>query len=151
RRNRPQVIAAGLVLLALVGGIVGTTLGLLHADTKRWEAEQARSNEATQRGIAEERTLAALAAAEEGRKAKNAEKDARLKETEERTYAEAIAAFVRDDFLALTSLEGQERFAGEYPVELDSNLTMLQMLHRAAEKLDARKDLAPRTEADLRW
>ena len=31
RRNRRQVIAASLVLLALVGGIVGTTLGLVEA------------------------------------------------------------------------------------------------------------------------
>ena len=31
RRNRPQVVAAALVLLALVAGIVGTTLGLVEA------------------------------------------------------------------------------------------------------------------------
>ena len=31
RRNRPQVVAASLVLLALVAGIVGTTLGLVEA------------------------------------------------------------------------------------------------------------------------
>ena len=78
RRNRPQVVAAGLVLLALVAGIVGTTLGLLHADSKRWEAEQARSNEATQRGIAEGQTRLALASANEERKAKIAEKDIML-------------------------------------------------------------------------
>src|SRR5439155_24757121 len=54
RRNRPQVVAAGLVLLALVAGIVGTTWGLLRADARRQEAEQARANEATQRAKAEE-------------------------------------------------------------------------------------------------
>jgi len=31
RRNRPQVVAASLVLLALVGGFIGTTLGLFEA------------------------------------------------------------------------------------------------------------------------
>jgi serine/threonine protein kinase/tetratricopeptide (TPR) repeat protein len=31
RRNRPQVIAAGVVLVALVAGVVGTTLGLVEA------------------------------------------------------------------------------------------------------------------------
>jgi serine/threonine-protein kinase len=32
RRNRGPVLAAGLVLLTLLGGIVGTTLGMLHAE-----------------------------------------------------------------------------------------------------------------------
>ena len=31
RRNRGRVVAAALVLLALVGGVVGTTLGLVEA------------------------------------------------------------------------------------------------------------------------
>src|SRR5262249_6354815 len=85
------------------------------------------------------------------RKAKDAEKTARLEEAEQRRYAEAIAAFVKDDFLALTSLEGQDRFAGPDRVALDPNLTLKQMLDRAALKLDGREGLAPRIEADLRW
>jgi non-specific serine/threonine protein kinase/serine/threonine-protein kinase len=40
RRNRKQVIAASVVLLALVGGVIGTTVGLLEAEKKRKEAEQ---------------------------------------------------------------------------------------------------------------
>src|SRR5262245_22270714 len=32
RRNRPQVIAASLVLLALIAGVIGTTLGLIRAE-----------------------------------------------------------------------------------------------------------------------
>ena len=35
RRNRVQVIAASVVLMALVGGIVGTTLGLVEAKRQR--------------------------------------------------------------------------------------------------------------------
>ena len=50
RRNRGPVIAAALVLLALVGGIIGTTFGLVRADrARRAEAEQrsiAQANEA---------------------------------------------------------------------------------------------------------
>ena len=69
RRNRPQVVAASLVLLALVGGIVGTTLGLFEARRQTAEAEhqkqiavaeavekeKARKAEATQRQQAEKR------------------------------------------------------------------------------------------------
>ena len=98
--------AASLVLLALLLGMAGTTFGMIRA-------ERALADEARQRGRAEskereanEEKSRAVVAANEERKAKQAETSARLKEAEERRYAEAIAAFVKDDFLALTSLEG---------------------------------------------
>ncbi len=53
RRNRGPVLAAGLVTVALLGGIVGTTFGLIRADTRRVEAEQAQDAEAQQRTKAE--------------------------------------------------------------------------------------------------
>jgi eukaryotic-like serine/threonine-protein kinase len=40
RRNRVQVAAAGLVLLALALGVVGTTLGLIEARRRRQQAER---------------------------------------------------------------------------------------------------------------
>jgi serine/threonine protein kinase/Tfp pilus assembly protein PilF len=46
RRHKGQVIAAGLVLLALVLGMAGTTLGLFRAEARRLEAEEARAAEA---------------------------------------------------------------------------------------------------------
>jgi serine/threonine protein kinase len=54
RRNKGPVLAAGLVLLVLVGGIVGTTLGMLHAQQRRVEADEARGREAEQRTKAEQ-------------------------------------------------------------------------------------------------
>src|SRR5262249_10335547 len=42
RRNRGPVWAAGVVLLTLLGGVVGTTLGLVRAD-QAWRAETARA------------------------------------------------------------------------------------------------------------
>jgi serine/threonine protein kinase/tetratricopeptide (TPR) repeat protein len=57
RRNRGPVIAAGLVLLALVAGIIGTSIGLV-------TAERAREAEAKQGQL----TAAALAESEENRK-----------------------------------------------------------------------------------
>ncbi len=44
-RNKASVIAASVVLLALVGGIVGTTLGLIQAE-RAWRAETASRLEA---------------------------------------------------------------------------------------------------------
>jgi eukaryotic-like serine/threonine-protein kinase len=62
RRNRAQVVAASLVLLALLGGVVGTTLGLIEATRQRKiavaetaEREEARKAEASQRQQAERR------------------------------------------------------------------------------------------------
>lgn len=56
QRNRGQVIAASLVLLALLAGMVGTTWGMLRAD-------RARADEAVQRAIAVEKQLEAEASA----------------------------------------------------------------------------------------
>jgi eukaryotic-like serine/threonine-protein kinase len=60
RRHKGRVLAAGLVLFALLAGIVGTTLGLIEARRQErvavaeFEAtERARKDEAEQRGIAE--------------------------------------------------------------------------------------------------
>jgi eukaryotic-like serine/threonine-protein kinase len=39
RRNRAMVLAAGLVLIALIGGIIGTTWGLIRAEDQRHLAE----------------------------------------------------------------------------------------------------------------
>jgi eukaryotic-like serine/threonine-protein kinase len=66
RRNRPQVVAAGLVLAALVAGIVGTTAGLVEARRQKAEAleqerqarEERDAKEAARRAEAEQRALA---------------------------------------------------------------------------------------------
>jgi serine/threonine protein kinase/tetratricopeptide (TPR) repeat protein len=63
RRNKGPVLAAGLVLLALVGGIIGTTFGMVHAEQRRVDADEARGREAEQRDKAErarDRTRQAL-------------------------------------------------------------------------------------------
>jgi tetratricopeptide (TPR) repeat protein/tRNA A-37 threonylcarbamoyl transferase component Bud32 len=77
---------------------------------------------------------------------------ARKHEEEQRKYAQAIADFVRDDFLALTSVEGQYRFGGgAEEAALNKDTTLRQLLDRAAGKLSRRRDLDPRTEAELNW
>ena len=45
RRNKGPVVAASLVLLALVGGIMGTTFGMIRSEQRRVEADQARGRE----------------------------------------------------------------------------------------------------------
>jgi non-specific serine/threonine protein kinase/serine/threonine-protein kinase len=134
RRNRGQVIAAGLVLLALVTGIIGTTWGLVRA-TRAAESERQAKQDADAKRVEAESATAR-------------EKAARLEERRQRRFAQAIADFVVSDFLALTSVEGQDRFGGE---GLDRNATLFDLLERAAGKLKARKDLDPLIEAELCW
>jgi hypothetical protein len=74
RRHRGQVLAAGLVLLALLAGIAGTTFGL-------FRAEAARRDEAQQRAAAE--------------KAAAAERLAKLDADARRQEAETNLAFAR--------------------------------------------------------
>ncbi len=141
RRNKGPVLAASLLLLALLAGMAGTTWGFFQARRQERIARKEAS--------AKEQARAAEAARAEGeRRAKVEAQQARDNEVKERGYAEAIAKFVKDDFLALTSVEGQGRFGGQ---ELTKDATLRDLLDRAARKLNDRKDLDPRTEAELCW
>jgi serine/threonine protein kinase/tetratricopeptide (TPR) repeat protein len=141
KRRRLALLAASSIVLVLLVGLA-VSLSLM-ARAIRAEAT-ARENE--QR--AELRRIEAETERQRAEKAAAAEKAARLDEERERRFAQAIADFVKEDFLALTSVEGQERFGGK---GLDRNTTLLDLLNRAANKLQHRKDLDPRIEAELCW
>lgn len=65
KRNQAQVLAASLVMMSLLAGIVGTTWGLIRAEQRRVQAEAAQAEEATQRGLAQANEAKALLAKEE--------------------------------------------------------------------------------------
>jgi serine/threonine protein kinase/WD40 repeat protein len=71
-RNKGPVIASGLLLVVLVGGIIGTSIGLVIAD-------QARDAEAKQREVAETNESKAKVAAENAERATAAEKEGKNK------------------------------------------------------------------------
>ena len=87
RRNKGPVLAATLVLLALVGGVIGTTIGLFQAD-------EAHRESVKQRQLAEANEQKALAAAE----------TAQTRESETR----AVLAFVQDKIFAAARPEDQD-------------------------------------------
>ena len=120
KQNKGPVVWVSLILFLLLAGIIWIFCAYFEAGRQ----EQIAREEATEK------------------------KKALENEAQERGYAEAIAQFLMEDFLALTSVEGQGRFGGE---ELTRNATLRELLDRAAEKLKERKDLAPRTEAKLNW
>jgi serine/threonine protein kinase/tetratricopeptide (TPR) repeat protein len=148
RRNKGPVAAAAGLLLALSAGVVGTAVGLVRAETARQIAQTKEQEALQEKAKALEAAERERLAKEEVQTQKSEVEAARDREAKERGYAEAIAKFVKDDFLALTSVEGQTRFDGE---QLTKDATLRDLLDRAAEKLKDRKDLAPRTEAELCW
>jgi serine/threonine protein kinase len=158
RRNRGVVLAASLVVLTLLLGILGTTVGLVLAEQarqaeadQRVRAEGERDDKERARKAAADAAAAEKSAKEQAQRDRDAKEQALQKETQERKYAQAIADFVTHDFLALTSVEGQDRFAGISTVRLDKDAPLRQLLDRAAEKLNERTDLNSRIEAELRW
>jgi hypothetical protein len=84
RRNRGPVVTAALVFLVLVGGVVGTSVGMVRAET-------ARANEA------EQRQLAVLHAANEAEQKRIAVRAAEL-EAVERRRAEYVAGLMESAF-----------------------------------------------------
>ncbi|HMO14004.1 MAG TPA: tetratricopeptide repeat protein [Pirellulaceae bacterium] len=136
-RNRVAVLITFGFVAALLLGLGGSIWGWMESVRSRGELESALERESRARAFAETQIVARDAAIE--------------REQREREFAEEIAAFVRDDFLALTSVEGQTRFDYESTITLSRNASLEDLLDRAAEKLEQRTGLAPRIEAELRW
>ena len=139
RRNRPQVIAAGLVLLALVAGMAGTTFGLIRAAKLRPHLRRRRS-EAWRRAsaIAEQRE----------REAKAAERLAVQREQEEkkaREQAEEVSSFMRQVF-AQGSAHGQ----ASKTREVNRTLTVKEAIDFAAKAIEGKFTDRPEIEAALR-
>jgi serine/threonine protein kinase len=136
RRNRGPVIAASLVLLALVAGIIGTSVGFVRADAERQQAEAATEKERLAKQEAEGQRQKAVAAAEKERLAKQEAAD-RL------TQIELINNSVFDIF---TDFDIRKVKAGPDPVEY----VLTDRLIAAGKKLDEKAIHDPLVLANLR-
>jgi serine/threonine protein kinase len=141
RRNRVPVVAASLVLLALVGGIVGTSFGLIRAE----KARAAEANRAEGERLAK---LEAVAEREKAVAAEKAEAEQRARAVAERDKAlaaearsTAINAFLTQDLL--TQAEPAQNAA-------EDHVTLLEVLDRAAAKVGQRFAGQPELESALR-
>jgi serine/threonine protein kinase len=130
KKNRTALTTAATIAFLLVAG----------AGVSIWQAVRANRAASAER-------QAKLDAEEKA----TAEKTARQEAVRQQKFAEGIAQFVCQDFLALTSVEGQDRFGGEGKEALSKDTTLQQLLDRAAQKLRTRKDLDPQIEAELCW
>lgn len=149
RRHRGSAIAASLVLLALVGGVIGTTLGLLEA---RRQAEIARGQEAEairQTEIARAETEAKeQARAEESKQRALAEERLiqvaleKQRADEEKRIATAVKDFLQNKLLAQadTTMQANQMLrVGQSAVQAKFNPTIRELLDRAAKELSPEK------------
>jgi serine/threonine protein kinase len=149
RRHRGPVIAASLVLLALVGGVIGTTLGLLEA---RRQAENARGQEAE--AIRQAEIARAETEAKEEARAEEAKQRALAEERliqvavekqradEEKRIASAVNDFLQNKLLAqadTTTQANQMLRVGASAGEAKFNPTIRELLDRAAKELAPEK------------
>ena len=150
RKHRVGVAAAGLVLLALVAGVAGTTWGLLKArhfaEAERRAKLVALANERKALRAAEGERLARLDAQSEKRMAETNERQFRAaaeQEKQAKETVEDVLGFVETKVFAAARPEGQEGGLG-YDVKLADAI--------AAAAPSIERDFAgrPLTEARLR-
>jgi serine/threonine protein kinase len=138
RRNWKPVLVASLLLLTLVGGVVGTTVGLVRAVDARNEAVGARNDEAIQRGLAEGNARQARDALKAAQTAERTAKDA------EKDTATALR-FVGERFVAAPRPKGFDGGLGR-------DATVREAIDKAEQDLDNDPEIAehPLVEASLR-
>jgi DNA-binding SARP family transcriptional activator len=137
-RNKGPVIAASLIMLALVVGMIGTTVGLIEAKRHERLAEEARLGE----------TRRAEAEAKERRRAETAEAEAKGREKEAKAQLElanALADFLQNDLLG----QAGSRAQASRQFEPEPFLTVREALDRASNTLNERFK-EPELEAGIR-
>ncbi|MEQ1904214.1 MAG: serine/threonine-protein kinase [Pirellulaceae bacterium] len=152
RRNRASAIAASLILIALVAGLVGTSWQAIRAT----RAERAATGERDAKDLAR---LEALASAERARDAAESERKAKEEEAlqrkkaeisakqaaEEAAVAKAVNEFLQQDLLGLVGAEAQL----EARMEPDPDLKLATLLERALANVDRRFADQPRVRREL--
>src|SRR5262249_28821371 len=150
RRNKPQFLAASMVLFALLAGIAGTTWGMVRAERARVaeteERQIAEANEKKATESAEAERLAKLhaeAREEQGIEAAKREGIARKEAEAKDAEAKAIIQFFEDKVFAAGRPEGQDGGLGK-------DVTLQKAIDASLAKLSESFHDQPIIEARLR-
>jgi eukaryotic-like serine/threonine-protein kinase len=141
RRNRTPVLAASIILLLLIGGIVGTTVGLMEARRQRDAADLARLDEAREkdRAVAAEKLASNRLVQVENEK---------RRADEERAITQATNDFLLKDLLGQAD-SGNQPFGVGLP-ERNPKITVRQLLDRAQQAVVGKFAGQPLVEAAVR-
>lgn len=132
RRHRGPVLAALLIFIVLVGGVIGTSLGMLRAQLAQQEEAYRAKEEARQRHRAE-----------------LAESDAKANAVEAKKTADValgLVHFLRNDLLGQAGIQTQSKVL----LTPNPNLTVREALDRAAGSFGDRFKDQPDIEAAVR-
>src|SRR5262245_37189565 len=148
RRNRGQVVAAGIAAGGLVLGVIGTTAGMVWALDEKAKATRAAESEAQAKVTAQENERRAVAST----KAAEAAKD---EESKSRRHAETINAFVttalRSSDAQTSHFKGGLARTGGGTTNPVHDMTILAAMKNAVRDIDSgRFKDDPETEAGLR-
>jgi serine/threonine protein kinase len=164
RRYKGPVLAAAVVLVALVAGIVGTSWGLVRADRERDLAEKAATAERQAKVEAEAQKEAAevqQARAEAGEKLAGerlVQMEAEKKRAEqEKQVAQAVRDFLQTKLLGQADTRTQADALlehGGFAAGANRNVTVRELLDRAAaeltpEKIEANFPKQPLLQAEI--
>jgi eukaryotic-like serine/threonine-protein kinase len=158
-RHKAQATAAGLIALALLAGVAGTTYGLIRAE-QAWSAEKRRAEgeskakldaeakqaeaEKQQRRAEAGEKLAGVRLAEVEAEKKKVEaetkkaQEERRKADNEKQIAVAVQVFLQSKLLGQADVEQQADIlllSGRSSAEADPKVTVRELLDRAAEEL----------------
>jgi len=126
RRNKRPMIAASLVLLALVGGIIGTSLGFFQARSERDAADVARNNALDQKKIADNQRQSAVDNAKKAEAERDAKDKALVRAEGLRLTVQSSAILPSNPGLALLlAVEGAKRAEPRLSEQNDALLAAL--------------------------
>ncbi len=131
KRRRTIQRYAGAVAAVLLLGVAGTTVGLIRADSARWDAEAAERDAIDARGEAEQKTADAVVARGEA----------------ERMAADATAVrSLLEDILKQGSSDGR----GAAGLKVEAGVTVKQAMDYTARSVGERFKDQPRVEGEVR-
>jgi serine/threonine protein kinase len=155
RRNKGPVLAGSVVLLTLLAGVIATSIGLVLAEeARRDESAQrvlAQINEGKANAAAEQEhqaNLAAQEAAEHEREAKERAQKAERATKEQSAITEAVNSFFQG-LLAQADIANQPLMIDGLPVARNPNLTVRELLDRAAKQIEGNFAEQELTEAAI--
>ena len=145
RRNRGPVAAAAVLVVSLVVGAIGTTVGLIRADVALGEAEISRIAAEAAGQRAEEQRVSALAERDAKEVARRKAEDESKRADERAAVARAVSDFLQQDLLLQVD-SNQQAARGQV---VNPNLTVREALDRAAARVGERFRDQPRAEAEV--
>ncbi|HQR06488.1 MAG TPA: serine/threonine-protein kinase [Gemmatales bacterium] len=144
KKNRGPVLAAGLVALALLGGMIGTTINLFEARRQERLANAAREAEAERAEGERKAKLEAHARQVEAERQKTRAEEGEKRAEEEKKIAQVVRNFLQNKLLRQADVSMQAssllRSGGKEAVaQVKENPTIRELLDRAAQELTTDK------------